>query len=110
MSKFILSAATVIAFFIGTGSAWSYCAEPRAPSAPGMYFKPTKPRAPFCVNQLMRTHTCDDWEIDMYNSSVRRYRSEMEDYVQKLKSYVADAARYADDALTYAKCEINDLS
>lgn len=88
----------------------AYCSEPMAPSPPRSYAKPTKPIAPFCVNEFTRTHTCDDWQIRAYNTEIEIYRSDVEDYVRKLKWYVQEAATFADQALSYAKCEVNDLN
>jgi hypothetical protein len=90
-------------------TAFGYCSEPSAPDPPTTYSIPTKPSAPFCVNELMRTHTCDDFTISTYNSDLDTYRSERSDYVRKLKNFVSEAGSYANEALEYAKCQIRNM-
>ena len=106
LSSFFLSV-LIISFCIN--SAYSYCSAPMAPEPPGVYDKPTKPSVPFCVNEIMNTHTCDDWEIDSYNSELSSYRSDIDFYVQKLKNYISEAEYFVNETVAYAKCEISTL-
>jgi len=55
---------------------------------------PTVPNVPYCVNELMRTHTCDAWEISRYNQEIDDYNREVEAYVDDLKEYLEDANDY----------------
>ena len=71
----------IVSFFSGT-NAYGYCSTPMAPEPPGVYAKPTKPMVPFCVNEIMNTHTCSDWEISAYNSELSSYRGDIEFYIQ----------------------------
>ena len=99
----------VIVLFIPT-YVLAYCSEPRAPSAPSTYSKPSKPSIPFCVNEFSNTHTCDDWEINSYNSDLDRYKYEVDDYQRSLQSFVNDAGDFAREAHDYANCEIRNLN
>ena len=76
----------------------AYCSDPSAP-----YSKPSKPMTPFCINELMNTHTCSNFEIDMYNSEIDRFNSD-------LRRYIDDLQTYLDEAQEYAKCEIEELT
>jgi hypothetical protein len=80
-----------------TNDLYAYCTEPRVP-----YHKPMKPSVPLCVNELFKTHTCDSWTINSYNSSIRNYNYEVDTYIDELNRYV----RAASD---YAKCEVSNL-
>lgn len=93
--KFV--ALLVVSAAMGTGPAMAYCSQPSAP-----YSRPSAPTVPYCVNTWDNSHTCDDWQIDSYNQSLRMYRSEVEDYVRALQ-------RYVDEAVEYAQCEIREL-
>ena len=86
--------------FFGSKNAHSYCFEPSAPSS---FSKPTKPSAPYCVNEYSRTHTCDDWEINSYNNDIEQYNYDVENYISKLNNYVQDAQEYA-------RCEARSLN
>lgn len=77
--------------------AYGYCFEPSAP-----YYEPVKPITPWCVNTLTNTHTCDDWEIDSYISSMRNYEYEVSQYIDDLNQYI-------EEAVAYAQCKINNL-
>lgn len=90
-------------------NSWGYCYEPDAPDPPASYQKPTKPSVPWCVDEYSRTHTCDDWEIDSYNSDLQRYRYEIDDYVNQLEMFVAEAQAFYSDSIDYANCEIRSL-
>ena len=76
----------------------AYCSEPSAPYGG----PPSKTIAPYCVNEWNNTHTCDDWEIDSYNNSLRNYKSEVEDYVRKLNNYLRDAQ-------DYVNCQVSNI-
>lgn len=92
-------AIAAILWFAFTGAAAAFCYQPSPPST---LSKPRKPSVPWCVNEWNRTHTCDSWEINNYNSAVERYNRDVEDYIHDLQ-------RYVDDAVEYAKCEIGTL-
>ena len=77
-----------------------------ASEPPRVYAKPTKPMVPFCVNEIMNTHTCSDWEVSAYNSELSSYRSDIEFYIQKLRNYVSEAEEFLKMTLAYANCEI----
>lgn len=98
MKKSLLSmiGGTYLAF---VPAAYGFCSEPSAPSS---WSKPTKPAVPYCVNEWAGTHTCDDWEIDNYNSAIRSYNFDVE-------NYIADLRQYVEDAIEYAKCEIANI-
>jgi len=87
----------VFVFFLIPTTVYSWCSEPLPP-----YYKPSKPLVPWCVNEWSNTHTCDDWEIDSYNDSIRNYNYEVDSYIMDLQNYV-------DSAHDYANCEINSL-
>ena len=99
----------IIVFFLLQTSVYSYCSEPRTPSAPSSWSKPSKPSVPFCVNEWNNTHTCDDWTINSYNSSLQSYRYDVQSYQRELQRYVSDAQSFANKALSYANCEIRNL-
>ena len=98
----------IVSFFSVT-NAYGYCSTPMAPEPPRVYAKPTKPMVPFCVNEIMNTHTCSDWEISSYNSELSSYRSDIDFYVQKLKNYISEAEYFVNETVAYAKCEISTL-
>jgi hypothetical protein len=87
----------LVLFSTTTPSAFAYCMEPTAP-----YRKPTKPTVPFCVNEFTNTHTCDDWQIDTYNSEIDTFNFEYPRYVKALNLYL-------DEAVAYAQCELDSL-
>ncbi len=99
----------IITIFFSATNVFGYCSEPIAPEPPGVYTKPTKPLVPFCVNEIMKTHTCDDWEISSYNSELASYRSDIDFYVEKLKNYISEAENFLNETVAYAKCEISTL-
>ena len=86
-------------FFVNffTTDLYAFCTAPSPP-----YFKPVKPSIPFCVNQFTKTHNCDSWTINSYNSAIRNYNYEVDNYIEELNRYV----RAASD---YAKCEASNL-
>jgi hypothetical protein len=75
----------------------AYCSEPSAP-----YSKPIKPTVPYCVDRYAKTHTCDSWEIDSYNSAISSFNYDYDRYVRALKTYL-------DEAVEYAQCELKKL-
>lgn len=80
-----------------TSCAFGFCMEPTAP-----YYEPQKPSVPYCVNEILRTHTCDEWQISQYNREIENYNSEVEEYINQMRAYV-------DDAIAYAKCKIDSI-
>ena len=84
-----------------------YCSEPSAPSFYDR--KPTKPSVPFCVNEFMKTHTCDDFTISQYNSEVETYNSRLRSYNSSVEIYIAELNRYVQKARDYAQCEVDNL-
>ena len=98
----------IVSFFLAA-NAFGYCSAPIAPEPPGVFAKPTKPMVPYCVNEIMNTHTCSDWEISSYNSELSSYRSDIDFYVQKLKNYISEAEYFLNETVAYAKCEISTL-
>jgi hypothetical protein len=111
-------AVLIVTNFVST-RAFAYCSEPTAPDPPSSLYlpsKPSKPSVPFCVNELMKTHTCSDWEIsshnsdiDSYNSAMQNYSAERDEYIRKLKNFVDEAQAFSNGALDYAKCKIRFL-
>lgn len=95
----VLILVTISALALSTVGAYAYCSEP---STPYRSAKPSKPRAPYCVNEWNNTHTCDDWEFDNYISDLRNYRDDAERYIQDMRAY-------AEDARAFAQCEIDSL-
>ena len=77
-----------------------------ASEPPRVYAKPTKPMVLFCVNEIMNTHTCSDWEISAYNSELSSYRSDVEFYIQQLRNHVSEAEYFLEETVAYANCEI----
>ena len=56
--------ALILLFVFFSTYAYPYCSEPRAPSAPSTYSKPTKPRTPWCINKLAnKAHNYANCEI-----------------------------------------------
>jgi len=94
---------------VSISKAFGYCNAPIAPEPPGIYAKPTKPMVPFCVNEIMNTHTCDDWQISSYNNELSSYRSDVDYYIQQLKNYISEAEYFVGETVSYAKCEVSTL-
>lgn len=67
--------------------AYSYCSEPRAPSA--YLSKPTKP---FCAT----TSNCEQWQVDMYRNEVRSYYNDLQAYADDVDRYYRNAADYVE--------------
>lgn len=71
---------------------FSYCAEPRAPSAVFL-MKPTKP---VCYSG------CSEWQVS-------QYKREVSSYFENLQQYASDVDRYYKRAGEYVQC-MSDLS
>ena len=99
----------IIIFFALPENVFAYCSDPFPPDPPSNYYRPTKPSTPYCVNTYSNTHTCDEWEIDSYNSQLRTYKNDVDDYIRRLKNYVSEASYFANEAVDYANCEIRGL-
>ena len=84
-----------------------YCSKPSVPSFYDQ--KPIKPSVPFCVNDFMKTHTCDDFTISQYNSEVETYNSRLRSYNSSVEIYIAELNRYVRKARDYAQCEVDNL-
>ena len=97
MMRFAFLKIAIITFFIANPAWGYYCSEPDPP-----IYTPQKPNVPFCVNEFTNTHTCDEWEINMYYQSLQSYNHEVDSFVQILNEYV-------DDAAAYAECRIRQL-
>jgi len=95
LTRFLLTTAMLVALMPTVSHA--FCSEPSKP-----WSKPSKPSVPFCVNEWAKTHTCDDWEINSYNSAIQDYNRQVEAYIEALR-------RYVDEAVEYANCEIGSL-
>ena len=76
-----------------------YCSSPSVPYGGA----PSKPSAPYCVNEWNNTHTCDDWTIDSYQKDLRSYQYEVERFIDDLQDYLRDAQ-------DYVNCEIRSLN
>ena len=98
-----------VMFLLNAPNALAFCYEPDAPDPPSSFLKPTKPSVPWCVDEYSMTHTCDDWEIDSYNSDLQSYRYEVENYVNQLEMFVAEAQSFYSESVDYANCEIRSL-
>ena len=75
-----------------------YCSEPSA----SFIRTPSKPSVPFCVNELMGTHTCSDWELDNYYNELESYQNDAQEFIEELNNYI-------DEAVDYATCRSNEL-
>ena len=81
-----------------------------APTAPSMYeTKPTPPREPFCVNRIMNTHTCSDWEISRYNDEIESYNRDLERYKRASDLFIDQLNSYLAAARRFAECEVSNL-
>ena len=85
--------------FITSTQAMAFCMPPSTPAS----YKPSKPVAPFCVNEWAGTHTCDQMTIDWYIRDIEHYNREVEDYINRLKDFV-------DSSVEYANCEARELT
>lgn len=89
---------------------YAYCAEPITPLLPSSWNRPSKPSVPFCVNEYTRTHTCDEWTINMYERDVENYNSEVSRYARELQEFVDNVGFYSRQAYEYAECELRLLN
>lgn len=83
------------------------CSAPRAP-----YFyqtKPLKPAKPFCIDEILKKHTCDNYTIDQYNSEVESYNSQLLAYKSASELFVMELNDYLKKAKEYAQCEVDAL-
>ena len=104
---YLIGAFAFLATSINYATAGIYCSEPSVPSFYDR--KPTKPSVPFCVNELMRTHTCDDFTISQYNSDVETYNSRLRSYNSRVEIYISELNSYVRSARDYAQCEADNL-
>ena len=109
MKKLIVLLVLTVAALFASDSAFAFCIAPTAPDPPFAFAKPEKPSVPYSVNEIMRTHTCENWEISSYRSEMENYRSEVENYLQQLRLYAEEAKSFVNDAIEYANCEIMSL-
>lgn len=109
LNKLIQATWLTIALVAGIESASAFCYAPSAPDAPSSFLRPTEPTVPYCVNEFTRTHNCDDWEIDAYNSDLEMYRNDVDNYVRELKNYASEAESFLGEVIEYANCEIRNL-
>ena len=84
---------------ISLSNANAFCLEPDDP--PSTFYKPSKPIVPYCVNEYSNTHTCDDWEIDSYNTEVEMYNYNLRDYKRRLLDYHEEVTEYVECELRY---------
>lgn len=88
-------------------SAGVYCSEPRTPTF--YERKPTKPTAPYCVNEYARTHSCSEVEISRYNREIDVYNAQLESYMRRARSYISELNDFLKKAREYAQCESDNL-
>lgn len=88
----------LLIFLFTSNNLLAFCIAPSPPFGG----PPSKPRAPYCVNEYSRTHTCDNWEIDAYENELRNYRYDIERFVDDLQDYLREAQ-------DYVNCEIRNL-
>ena len=67
---------------------YGFCLEPRAPS-----LFASRPSKPYCAI----SRSCEQWQVDSYNSEVNRY-------FDALKNYLVDVDSYRKKAYEYAEC------
>ena len=88
----------LLIFLFTSNTVLAFCVSPSPPFGG----PPSKPSTPYCVNEYARTHTCDDWEINSYQSAMRNYKYEIENYIDKLQNYLRDAQ-------AYVNCQIRNI-
>lgn len=108
MKIWIVSCTFIVAGSMAAPSAASaFCS---APTAPTMYeTKPSPPREPFCVNKIMNTHTCSNWEINSYNDDVDKYNRDLERYKRASDLFIDQLNAYLTAARRFAECEVRNL-
>lgn len=111
MNTLALRLATILGLAsLSLGStAYAYCTPPSPPSELSKPEKPTPPEAPFCINTLAHTSSCDAFETEEYNSDVDDYNEALQQYKSSVADFIKTLQEYADAALEYAKCEVNSL-
>ena len=109
MRNTVFNLGVIIGLFVISETTHAFCSTPYAPDPPSTFMKPTKPSAPWCVDEYARTHSCDDWEINSYYNDLDSYRNEIENYVRQLKSFVYEAEAFYSEAVAYANCEISSF-
>lgn len=110
MRYYKLSTVAITLLFISApanASSGLYCSSPDAPDM--HQTKPVEPIAPYCVNEIMGTHTCSEWEIESYNSEIARYNDELVYYRSAAQLYASELQDYVEDAVEYAECELGHL-
>ena len=105
MKKFLI----ILSFFFIYKKAFTWCSEPYIPNPPSTLYKPTKPSTPYCINEVMKTHTCDEWEINNYYNQIDSYNSEVRDYIFELELYLSNIKRLYNDAIKYVECEVESF-
>lgn len=81
-----------------------------APDAPVFYgSKPNKPYVPLCINEISKTHTCDEVTVERYNSDVELYNSQLRAYISSAKEHAMKLNQYLLDAKEFATCEMTEL-
>jgi hypothetical protein len=92
---------------VGPASAGLYCTAPLAPSFDGN--KPQAPTVPFCVDKIMKTHTCDEFTIGRYNNDITEYNNALQTYSNSTSQYIDELNEYLKKAKLYAQCEVDSL-
>jgi hypothetical protein len=95
----------VVAVSLATGQAQAYCSEPTPPSRFSKPDKPDPPSKPFCASM----NNCSQFDVDIYNSSIRNYNFELERYSRDIQDYIRKLNTYIEEAVEYAKCEVRSL-
>ena len=90
--------ATIVLVAMLPLSALAYCPEPQT----FHINTPQEPRAPYCVNEYLKTHTCDDWVIESYYRDVETYQREVRNFIDDLNEYLSDAQNYVE-------CRVEEL-
>ena len=88
-----------------------YCVQPQSPNLyMNQPIKPQKPFVPYCINEMMGTHTCDEWTISNYNSEVESYNYDLQNFYTDADNYVRELQNYLLTAQAYVECEIDILN
>jgi hypothetical protein len=101
----------VLTFCGWAGVAAAYCPPPPSHLSIG-YSKPRKPvrpTPPLCVNTILKTHTCEDFQIQMYNSEIQSYNMQLDRYNNEVRNYIEELKIFVKKIEQYAICEINSL-
>jgi hypothetical protein len=94
-----------------SGAAVAYCPPPPSHLTLGHLKpqKPIKPTPPMCVNTILKTHTCEDWQIQMHNKAIQNYNFEMDQYNNSVKRLIDALKDLVLKTEQYAICEIKSL-